>query len=75
MGLILSVRKAVGLEGPEDGGPASALRAVGQIEQYGAVIERDAGSDPGPTTDPASLPWPFVTSEDGAPDGPGTGAP
>lgn len=59
MGFILSVRKSVGLEGPEDGGLASALRNVGQIEQYGAVIERDAGSDPGPASDPAALPWPL----------------
>ncbi|MGT2427351.1 hypothetical protein [Amnibacterium kyonggiense] len=59
MGFILSVRKSVGLEGPEDGGLASALRDIGQIEQYGTVIERDAGSDPGPQTDPAALPWPL----------------
>lgn len=59
VGFILSVRKSVGLEGPEDGGLASALRNIGQIEQYGAVIERDAGSDPGPATDPAALPWPL----------------
>ena len=59
MGFILSVRKSVGLEGPEDGGLASALRNIGQIEQYGTVIERDAGSDPGPATDPAALPWPL----------------
>ena len=59
MGFILSVRKSVGLEGPEDGGLASALRNIGQIEQYGAVIERDAGSDPGPVIDPAALPWPL----------------
>ena len=59
VGFILSVRKSVGLEGPEDGGLASALRDIGQIEQYGAVIERDAGSDPGPATDPAALPWPL----------------
>jgi hypothetical protein len=31
MGFILSVRKSVGLEGPEDGGLASALRNLGQI--------------------------------------------
>ncbi len=62
MGFILSVRKSVGLEGPEDGGLASALRNLGQIEQYGAVIERDAGSDPGPAADPAALPWPFQQS-------------
>jgi hypothetical protein len=59
MGFILSVRKSVGLEGPEDGGLASALRNLGQIEQYGAIIERDAGSDPGPAADPAALPWPL----------------
>jgi hypothetical protein len=61
MGFILSVRKSVGLEGPEDGGLASALRNLGQIEQYGTVIERDAGADPGPTADPAALPWPFTS--------------
>ncbi|RIX27579.1 hypothetical protein [Amnibacterium setariae] len=60
MGFILSVRKSVGLEGPEDGGLASALRNIGQIEQYGTVIERDAGADPGPATDPAALPWPLA---------------
>ncbi len=63
MGFILSVRKSVGLEGPEDGGLGSALRNLAQIEQYGTVIERDAGSDPGATTDPAALPWPFKRSD------------
>jgi hypothetical protein len=58
MGFILSVRKSVGLEGPEDGGLGSALRNLAQIEQYGTIIERDAGSDPGPAADPAALPWP-----------------
>ena len=57
MGFILSVRKSVGLEGPEDGGLGSALRNLAQIEQYGTIIERDAGSDPGPVADPAALPW------------------
>jgi hypothetical protein len=64
MGFILSVRKSVGLEGPDDGGLASALRNLGQIEQYGAVIERDAGSDPGRAVDPAALPWPLQRDPD-----------
>ena len=58
MGFILSVRKSVGLEGPEDGGLASALRNLGQIEQYGAVVERDLAehlSREG-SPDPAALP-------------------
>jgi hypothetical protein len=63
VGFILSVRKSVGLVGPEDGGLASALRNLGQIEQYGAVVERDAGSDPGPTADPAALPWPLQATD------------
>jgi hypothetical protein len=62
VGFILSVRKSVGLVGPEDGGLASALRNMGQIEQYGTVVERDAGSDPGPTADPAALPWPLKST-------------
>jgi hypothetical protein len=64
MGFILSVRKSVGLVGPEDGGLASALRNLGQIEQYGTVIERDAGSDPGTPGDPAALPWPLQQGPD-----------
>jgi hypothetical protein len=63
VGFILSVRKSVGLEGPEDGGLASALRNIGQIEQYGAVIERDAGSSPEVNVDPAALPWPLKSTD------------
>ena len=70
MGFILSVRKSVGLVGPEDGGLASVLRNVGQIEQYGAIIERDAGSDPGPTADPAALPWPLRSADPSRPPAP-----
>jgi len=41
MGVILTIRHSMGLIGPDDGGLASALRNVGQIERYGAVVAED----------------------------------
>jgi hypothetical protein len=41
MGVILTIRHSMGLIGPDDGGLASALRNVGQLERYGAVVAED----------------------------------
>jgi hypothetical protein len=59
MGVILTIRHSMGLIGPDDGGLASALRNVGQLEQYGAVVAEDPierlGAQPSPAA-PDALP-------------------
>lgn len=59
MGVILTIRHSMGLIGPDDGGLASALRNVGQIERYGAVVAEDPIEQIGkraPSPSPATLP-------------------
>ena len=63
MGVILTIRHSMGLIGPDDGGLASALRNVGQLEQYGAVVAEDpidaigrrAATSPSPDALPEDL--------------------
>lgn len=59
MGVILTIRHSMGLIGPDDGGLASALRNVGQLERYGAIIAEDPIELIGkqaPSPSPATLP-------------------
>lgn len=63
MGVILTIRHSIGLVGPDDGGLASALRNVGQLELYGAVVQEDpidaigkrAATSPSPDALPEGL--------------------
>ncbi len=59
VGFILSVRRAIGLAGRDDGGLGSALRNVAQIELFGAVVQEDpwASSSYEVVLDEDELPW------------------
>jgi hypothetical protein len=54
MGVILTIRHSMGLIGPDDGGLASALRNVGQLELYGAVVAADPIEELGKRASPAA---------------------
>lgn len=41
MGFLGSIRRLVGLSGPDDGGVGSVVRNIGQIELFGAVVQPD----------------------------------
>ena len=59
MGVILTIRHSMGLIGPDDGGLASALRNVGQLERSGAIVAEDPIERIGtqaPSPSPATLP-------------------
>lgn len=64
MGLLMSIRRRLGLP-KEDGGFASALWNVGQLERYGSVVH-ERPFDIGPVADvqlAEDLPWELREAE------------
>lgn len=59
MGFLLGIRRAVGLSGPDDQGIGSVVRNVGQIELFGAVVQKDPFEPPAyeVVLDEDDLPW------------------